>query len=185
MLFSCRDHFHLGHCSGLFVSSCFIVCFWLTIGLRGLLLHKLLCPNYKAQYSDTSVPPCFSSETRLFCRLCTPLELQARILVLSIHSNKRDLYVGDYFGILMEDRVTSFPFNILEHPMYVGSTMSFFGTAFWYGKPVGFLLALEVTFMYMLAMFLEGPFTTKIYQLRDEYFRRRAEKEREAALKEE
>jgi methylene-fatty-acyl-phospholipid synthase len=85
----------------------------------------------------------------------------------------------------MDDRVTRFPFNVLEHPMYVGSAMSFFGTSFWYGKPVGFLLSLEVTFMYGVAMFLEGPFTTKIYELRDEYLRRKAEKEAEAAHKEE
>ncbi|CAJ0825029.1 10068_t:CDS:2 [Entrophospora sp. SA101] len=38
---------------------------------------------------------------------------------------------GDYFGILMNERVTSFPFNVLEHPMYYGSTMSFLGTALW------------------------------------------------------
>lgn len=85
----------------------------------------------------------------------------------------------------MDDRVTGFPFNVLEHPMYAGSAMSFFGTSFWYGKPVGFLLSLEVTFMYGVAMFLEGPFTTKIYELRDEYLRRKAEKEVEAAHKEE
>jgi len=86
-------------------------------------------------------------------------------------------YLGDYFGILMDDMVTSFPFNILSNPMYVGSAMSFFGTSFWYGKPVGFLLSIEVCFMYFLAMLLEGPFTTKIYAMRDEYFRLKAERE--------
>ena len=74
----------------------------------------------------------------------------------------------------MDDRVTSFPFNVLDNPMYVGSAMSFFGTSFWYGKPVGFLLSMEVCLMYALAMMLEGPFTTKIYAMRDEYFRRKA-----------
>jgi methylene-fatty-acyl-phospholipid synthase len=77
----------------------------------------------------------------------------------------------------MDDRVTTFPFNVLENPMYVGSAMSFFGTSFWYGKPVGFLLSLEVCMMYFLAMLLEGPFTTKIYAMRDEYLRRKAAKE--------
>jgi len=94
------------------------------------------------------------------------------------------LTIGDYFGILMEERVTSFPFNVLDNPMYVGSTMSFFGTSFWFGKPVGFVLSVEVAVMYVFAMVLEGPFTTKIYAMRDEYFRRKAEKEREAAEKE-
>jgi phosphatidylethanolamine/phosphatidyl-N-methylethanolamine N-methyltransferase len=82
----------------------------------------------------------------------------------------------------MDEMVTSFPFNILSNPMYVGSTMSFFGTAFWYGKPVGFLLSLEVAIMYFFAIILEGPFTTKIYAMRDEYFRKKAEQEAQEAL---
>lgn len=39
--------------------------------------------------------------------------------------------IGDYFGILMEDRVTSFPFNVNENPMYNGTVMIFLGTAMW------------------------------------------------------
>jgi methylene-fatty-acyl-phospholipid synthase len=39
---------------------------------------------------------------------------------------------GDYFGILMSERVTSFPFNVCENPMYVGSTLTFLATAIWY-----------------------------------------------------
>src|SRR5436189_6449654 len=72
------------------------------------------------------------------------------------------LMLGDYFGILMDERVTSFPFNIIDNPMYIGSAMSFFGTSFWFGKPVGFLLSIEVSVMYVFAMVLEGPFTAKI-----------------------
>ena len=85
----------------------------------------------------------------------------------------------------MSERVTSFPFNILDNPMYVGSAMSFFGTAFWFGKPIGFFLSVEVTIMYIFAMTLEGPFTTKIYAMRDEYLRRKAEKEKRTTEKEE
>ena len=40
-------------------------------------------------------------------------------------------YLGDYFGILMKSRVTGFPFNFTNHPMYYGSTMVFFSTALW------------------------------------------------------
>jgi len=83
----------------------------------------------------------------------------------------------------MDDRVTSFPFNVLDNPMYIGSTMSFFGTSFWFGKPVGFLLSVEVAIMYVFAMMLEGPFTTKIYAMRDEFLRRKAA--RDAGEKEE
>lgn len=40
-------------------------------------------------------------------------------------------YLGDYCGILMSARVTGFPFNVLNDPMYVGSAMAFLGTALW------------------------------------------------------
>ena len=35
--------------------------------------------------------------------------------------------VGDYFGILMEAKVTSFPFSVLDNPMYWGSTAVYLG----------------------------------------------------------
>lgn len=38
-------------------------------------------------------------------------------------------YLGDYFGILREDRITAFPFNILDNPMYDGSSMFHFAEA--------------------------------------------------------
>lgn len=41
-------------------------------------------------------------------------------------------YLGDYFGILMKTRVTAFPYNVIDHPMYEGATMVFFGYALWY-----------------------------------------------------
>lgn len=40
-------------------------------------------------------------------------------------------YLGDYSGILMEEKVEGFPFNVTDNPMYYGSTLSFFGTALW------------------------------------------------------
>ena len=64
-------------------------------------------------------------------------------------------YLGDYFGILMDYRVTSFPFNITDAPMYHGSTLSFLGTAFFYGKPAGILLTIEVLAVYSLALRFE------------------------------
>lgn len=64
-------------------------------------------------------------------------------------------YLGDYFGILMNDRVTSFPFNVTGAPMYYGSTMSFLGTAILYGKPAGILLTIEVLTVYLVALSYE------------------------------
>jgi phosphatidylethanolamine/phosphatidyl-N-methylethanolamine N-methyltransferase len=37
--------------------------------------------------------------------------------------------LGDHFGILMKSRITSFPFNVAEHPMYYGSTLCFLSMA--------------------------------------------------------
>ena len=77
-------------------------------------------------------------------------------------------YLGDYFGILMDSRVTGFPFNVTSDPMYWGSTMSFVATALWFAKPAGLLLSLEVWFAYAIALTFEGPFTAVIYALRAE-----------------
>lgn len=41
-------------------------------------------------------------------------------------------YLGDYFGILMDDIVTGFPFNVMGDPMYWGSSMCFVGVALWW-----------------------------------------------------
>jgi len=75
-------------------------------------------------------------------------------------------YLGDYFGILMDDIVTGFPFNITDAPMYYGSTMSFLGTAVLFGKPAGILLTLEVLAVYLIALRFEDPFTGGIYAKR-------------------
>ncbi|KAJ1814759.1 Phosphatidyl-N-methylethanolamine N-methyltransferase [Coemansia sp. RSA 2599] len=75
-------------------------------------------------------------------------------------------FLGDYFGILMDERVTSFPFNVLENPMYVGSTMSFVGVSLWHAKPAGLLVSAYVWLVYSVALGFEGPFTTMIYSQR-------------------
>jgi phosphatidylethanolamine/phosphatidyl-N-methylethanolamine N-methyltransferase len=75
-------------------------------------------------------------------------------------------YLGDYFGILMDDMVTGFPFNISDAPMYYGSTMSFLGTAILFGKPAGILLTAEVFIVYLIALRFEDPFTAGIYAKR-------------------
>ncbi|ODQ64543.1 phospholipid methyltransferase [Nadsonia fulvescens var. elongata DSM 6958] len=73
-------------------------------------------------------------------------------------------YLGDYFGILMKERVSGFPFNICDNPMYTGSTMSFAAYAFWSGKPAGITLAYLVHSLYKIALVFEEPFTADIYK---------------------
>ncbi|KAH3902816.1 bifunctional phosphatidyl-N-methylethanolamine N-methyltransferase/phosphatidyl-N-dimethylethanolamine N-methyltransferase SCDLUD_000407 [Saccharomycodes ludwigii] len=76
-------------------------------------------------------------------------------------------YLGDYFGILKDERLTGFPFNVCEHPMYDGSTLSFLGTALFYASPAGVFTAGFVKLVYSIAQIFEGPFTAKIYAKRD------------------
>ncbi|KAG2201954.1 phospholipid methyltransferase-domain-containing protein [Mucor mucedo] len=76
-------------------------------------------------------------------------------------------YLGDYFGILMKERVTGFPFNVCDNPMYVGSTCTFLATALWYGKPAGVFLTAIVYLVYKVALTFEEPFTAKIYANKD------------------
>jgi phosphatidylethanolamine N-methyltransferase len=64
-------------------------------------------------------------------------------------------YLGDYFGILMDHIVTGFPFNVTASPMYWGSTMSFLGTALWFGKPAGVVLTFAVYVAYKIALSYE------------------------------
>ncbi|KAJ1853503.1 hypothetical protein GGH12_002012 [Coemansia sp. RSA 1822] len=75
-------------------------------------------------------------------------------------------FLGDYFGILMDARVTGFPFNVLDNPMYVGSTLSFIGVSLWHARPAGLLVAAYVWLVYHVALQFEGPFTAMIYAKR-------------------
>ncbi|PHH61309.1 hypothetical protein CDD81_488 [Ophiocordyceps australis] len=76
-------------------------------------------------------------------------------------------FLGDYFGILMEQMVTGFPFNVCSAPMYVGSTMSFLGTALLLAKPAGLLLTAWVWLVYWIALRYEDAFTADIYAKRE------------------
>ncbi|XP_072528057.1 phosphatidylethanolamine N-methyltransferase isoform X2 [Salminus brasiliensis] len=65
-------------------------------------------------------------------------------------------FLGDYFGLLMEQRVTGFPFNVLENPMYWGSTANYLGLALMNASPVGVLLTAVVALSYRVAIAYEG-----------------------------
>ncbi|CUS24566.1 LAQU0S17e01838g1_1 [Lachancea quebecensis] len=76
-------------------------------------------------------------------------------------------YLGDYFGILMDNIVTAFPFNVSNNPMYHGSTLTFLGTSLYYGKAAGVFATLLVNLVYNIAQQFEEPFTAQIYAKRD------------------
>uniref|UniRef100_A0ABI8A1C3 Phosphatidylethanolamine N-methyltransferase n=1 Tax=Felis catus TaxID=9685 RepID=A0ABI8A1C3_FELCA len=83
-------------------------------------------------------------------------------------------FLGDYFGILMEARVTTFPFNILDNPMYWGSTANYLGWAIMHASPTGLLLTVVVALIYMVAIQYEEPFTAQIYQQKASSSRKRS-----------
>ena len=76
----------------------------------------------------------------------------------------------------MDHRVEGFPFNIVENPMYDGSTLCFLATSLWYAfdvlpsifrfdvyfyviryeKPAGILITLYVFICYRIALKFEG-----------------------------
>lgn len=72
-------------------------------------------------------------------------------------------YLGDYFGMLKNSRVTAFPYNVVGNPMYVGSTIAFLGLAVRMMSPIGFLLTTYIWLVYNVALYFEEPFTAKIY----------------------
>ena len=72
-------------------------------------------------------------------------------------------YLGDYFGILMDHKVTAFPFNILSHPMYVGATIAFLGESMACQSLAGLLLTTLIGSAYYIASIFEGSFTERIY----------------------
>ncbi|ORY06495.1 phosphatidylethanolamine N-methyltransferase [Clohesyomyces aquaticus] len=99
-----------------------------------------------------------------------PIFVSGNILVLtSMYAlGITGTYLGDYFGILMDAPVTTFPFSVTDAPMYHGSTLSFLATAIWHGKPAGLVLTGLVAAAYTVARWYEDPFTGMIYQRRAE-----------------
>ncbi|XP_042293851.1 phosphatidylethanolamine N-methyltransferase isoform X4 [Sceloporus undulatus] len=73
-------------------------------------------------------------------------------------------FLGDYFGILMEAKVTCFPFSILDNPMYWGSTTVYLGWSLMHASPTGLVLTAVVALCYRIALLYEGPFTEEIYR---------------------
>nr|KAF6458089.1 phosphatidylethanolamine N-methyltransferase [Rousettus aegyptiacus] len=83
-------------------------------------------------------------------------------------------FLGDYFGILKEARVTTFPFNILDNPMYWGSTANYLGWAIMHASPTGLLLTVVVALIYVVAILYEEPFTAEIYQQKSSQIHKRS-----------
>ncbi|KAJ8246496.1 hypothetical protein GJAV_G00268480 [Gymnothorax javanicus] len=84
-------------------------------------------------------------------------------------------FLGDYFGILMDQKVTGFPFSVMDNPMYWGSTANYLGIALMNASPVGIILCAVIAASYRVAIMFEGPFTENIYRQREERSKRECE----------
>lgn len=146
---SCRYHFLSGYHPGLCVGAV-----WVSWPMPSLI--SLSSSSFKQALAQQP-----SAETLSFPAVQAAgiaLFVGGQILVLtSIFAlGVTGTYLGDYFGILMSERVTGFPFNLMENPMYNGSTMCFIGTAIWYQKPAGLIISAIVFVVYQIALAYEG-----------------------------
>ncbi|XP_078273822.1 phosphatidylethanolamine N-methyltransferase isoform X1 [Rhinoraja longicauda] len=76
-------------------------------------------------------------------------------------------FLGDYFGVLMEAKVLTFPFNVMENPMYWGSTLNYLGLAIMNASPTGLVLTAWVAAVYKVAILFERPFTEEVYRQKE------------------
>lgn len=76
-------------------------------------------------------------------------------------------FMGDYFGLLLNSKVTGFPFNVVNDPMYFGSGLVYLGLSLQHASIVGLVLTTCIAISYAVAIRFEGPFTSQIYRDRN------------------
>jgi len=120
----------------------------------------------RALRSQPSYAPLLELPTQIFA--CVLLGVGNTLVLSSMYAlGVTGTYLGDYFGILMDEMVTDFPFSVTDAPMYYGSSLSFLGSAIWFGKPAGVMLTGLVLAVYLVALGFEDPFTSEIYAKRE------------------
>ena len=74
-------------------------------------------------------------------------------------------YMGDHFGIYLDGRITSFPFNVVENPMYIGSFLNMLGFGLMMGSVVVVFMSFWALMVYYsFISFHEEKFTANIYK---------------------
>ncbi|RUP47902.1 LOW QUALITY PROTEIN: phospholipid methyltransferase-domain-containing protein [Jimgerdemannia flammicorona] len=169
LLWSCPDYFQFGHLQGFPVSSFLRDDEDASVQVLSRFLSNSTdnTSNQNALENQPTSPVLEYGEVKVLAAL---LFVTGNTLVLSSMwaLGVTGTYLGDYFGILMKERVTSFPFNVTDNPMYYGSSLTFLATALWYASPAGIFLTAIVFVFYLVALRFEGPFTAMIYAKRDE-----------------
>ena len=142
----------------------YIICYILMIWIFSFSSYRDYLIRKTTQNQPTLTIP--KEYSNFLERTAVVLFLLGQIFVLSSFYKLgiTGTFLGDYCGILMDAPVTTFPFNVLNNPMYVGSTISFFALALYYTSPVGILLTIEVYIVYQIALLFEEPYTKWIYE---------------------
>ena len=92
-------------------------------------------------------------------------------------------YYGDHFGIVMDEKIESFPFNVTDHPMYNGAITIYLGFVVYFRSVTGILLLAVLFGMYKFAEYAEDPMTDKIYGNKEKEGEKQKEKEKQKAKK--
>lgn len=141
---------------------CYVLAAWIFLSSLGKDYLFSLAVDANSQYTLSSDPNTISA----LWYIGSTLAITGGFLVVAAFYRLgiTGTYLGDYFGIYMNARVTAFPFNVFENPMYLGSTTSFLGIALQRNSLIGLPLTFWVWLVYEVATrFFENPFTTKIY----------------------
>merc|ERR1711879_20900 len=152
--------------SKIFCGSKYLGCYVLALSIFLLQLQRdfafNIAINDQPYFAEASEPI-----NQMFCYFlffCGSVLVLSSFWVLGITGT----YLGDYFGILMDEMVTGFPFNLVSNPMYTGSVMNLLAAALWKGSPAGVLLTIWSQIVYYVAVrYFEGPFTSYIYAQRE------------------
>ena len=145
----------------------YLLCYGMTVWIFGFSTVRDLLYHHTLQTQHPH--PTLESLSILTHPLAYALYALGTTLVLSsfYQLGLTGTFLGDYVGILMDEPATGFPFNVLSHPMYIGSTLNFIASALLYDSPAGLLLAVFVGVVYAIASEFEGSYTTAIYSERD------------------
>eukprot|EP00689_Sawyeria_marylandensis_P001285 EC821304.1.p1 GENE.EC821304.1~~EC821304.1.p1 ORF type:complete len:182 (+),score=42.81 EC821304.1:57-548(+) len=150
---ACNGNKHLG----VYLLAAWIFCFSF---FRDILFSLTVLNNPVNPILDNIYIKIFA----IICEVCGWILVSSSLYKLGIFGT----YLADYFGILMSEKVTSFPFNVLDNPMYVGSTLNFLGSSLLKQSNIGLILTAEIAILYKISLYFEEPFTNYIYSHKDD-----------------
>ncbi|EDV29686.1 Phosphatidylethanolamine N-methyltransferase [Trichoplax sp. H2] len=144
----------------------YIGCYFIGLTILMLGFHR----DYRFYDLIEAQPKSDFLDQESFKFIGTALMVVGTILVLTSYWRLgfTGTFLGDYFGILLEERVTTFPFNIFDNPMYIGSTSNFLGLALRSASPCGIIMSGFVYLVYWIGLLLEEPYTEEIYRQKNE-----------------